>query len=198
MTRLTLLLCLLFAGACTSVGDYVEHDVTRLQAAMHKGDLTSRQLVAILSRADRDGRSGRAGAQRDHRNQPGRARDCGRPSITDAAAVGAARPPARYSCAAQGEYRYRRQDGDQRRLPRAREPPCIDDAFLVARLREAGRGHTRQGNLERMGKLPLDALVERLEQHRWPDTQSLRCCATLVARPAARPWPCLPAWRCLR
>jgi amidase len=59
MTRLTLLLCLLFAGACTSLGDYVEHDVTRLQAAMEQGEVSSRQLVAWylerIETVDRDG-----------------------------------------------------------------------------------------------------------------------------------------------
>ncbi len=61
MKRLTLFLCLLFVGACTSLGDYVEHDVARLQAAIEQGDLSSQRLVAWhLERIEAIDRSGPA------------------------------------------------------------------------------------------------------------------------------------------
>lgn len=59
MTRLNLgwlmPVMLLLAGACASVDerDYVEHDIAALQDALHNGDLTSRQLVQFyLDRID--------------------------------------------------------------------------------------------------------------------------------------------------
>ena len=49
-----------------------------------------------------------------------------------------------------------------------------EDAFVARRLREAGRRADRQGEPERMGELPLDAVVERVECARRPVPQPLR------------------------
>ena len=52
------------------------------------------------------------------------------------------------------------------------KPP--KDAFIVAALREGGRRHPRQDEPERVGQLPVHALVERLERPRRPDEESVR------------------------
>ena len=48
------------------------------------------------------------------------------------------------------------------------------DAFLVAQAARGGRGHPRQDQSQRVGQLPIDALVERLERTRRADAQSVR------------------------
>ena len=48
------------------------------------------------------------------------------------------------------------------------------DSRVAKRLREAGRRHPGQGQHERMGQLPRQLLLERLERRRRPDAQPLR------------------------
>ena len=72
------------------------------------------------------------------------------------------------------------------------------DAFIVQQLQGGRRDRHRQGEPVRVGELPLDPVVQRLERHRRPDEHGVRPRPQPVrlelgirrrARPPISPWP---------
>ena len=136
---------------------------------METGRETSRSLVEQVPGADRRGRSARPRAAQRPRTQPRRARDRRRRS-TPSGARGRVRGPLHgipillKDNIATGD----RMMTTAGSLALA-GAPAPADAFIVERLRAGGRRHPRQDQPQRVGELPVDAFVERLERPRRPD-----------------------------
>ena len=126
-----------------------------------------------LPRAHRGDRPPRAVASRRHRDEPRSAGD--RRHARRRAQVGEySRAVARHSGPREGQHRDRRPDGDQRRIAGVgrgrRAARCLPRRAAAGR----GRGALGQDEPERVGELPLDAVVERVERPRRPVPEPLR------------------------
>ena len=134
---------------------------------------------AAVSRAHRRDRPARAGDQlRSSSSTPMRSRSPR--SWTPSESGQGARAAARHSGADQGQHRYRRQDAHDRRIARARRQHRRA-RFVRRRAAARGRrGDPRQDESQRVGELPLDAFVERMERARRTDAQSVRARSNAV------------------
>ena len=150
-----------------------EATVARLQDAMRAGRLTAREItesyLARIEAVDRQGPDLRPVIETnpealDHRRRA-------RPGAQGRAR---ARAAARRPGPDQGQHRHRRPDDDHRRLAGAGRRDRGAGRRVAARAARGGRGDPREGEPERVGELPLDPLVERLERARRAVPQPLR------------------------
>ena len=152
--------------------DVVELSATDARDRMAAGQLTSEALTkAYLDRIADDRRCG-AEAGRGDRDQPEGRRRCRRARRRTQGRQGA-RAAARHPDADQGQRR-RRRHGQFRRLAGARRQPARGRRVHGDAPARGGRGDSRQDQPQRVGQLPLDALVVRLELARRADEESLR------------------------
>ena len=172
--------------------DLDELTIDAAQARMASGELSARQLVeAYLERIEAIDRAWTDAAQRA-RDQPGRARDCRRPRPRARRGT-RARPAARHARSGQRQHRHGGSHADHRRLAGA---AGRESRGRRARRRPAARGRRGgpgQGQPERVGQLPLDALLEWLERPRATDAQSVRARSQSGRfELRARAWRCRP------
>ena len=143
-----------------------------------------------VSRAHRRPRSAGPGAPQHHRDQSRRADDR-RPARRRTQEPRTARPAARHPDRDQGQHRDRGPDDDDGRIARARGRQAARGCVHRHAAAKRRRRHPRQDEPERVGQLPIVALLERLERARRPDAGiRTRSIAVLPARARARrsPW----------
>ena len=159
--------------------------IAQLQAALASRELSARELSEMcLARIDALDRSGPTLTSVIEVNPDALA--IAEALDQERGSEGVARAAARHPGPAQGQHRHRRPDADHGRLAGpGRLAGRAQDATVAARLRAGRRRHPRQDEHERVGQLPLDPLVQRLERARRADA----AIPTSSTAPPAAPAP---------
>ena len=153
--------------------DLEEATLADLQKKMQAGEESARSLVEKYRRRidalDRQGPSLHAVIELNPD-----ADDIAARLDAERASKGAAGAAARHPGPHQGQHRHGRPDDDHGRVARARRLDPRARRVRGAQAARGGRRHPRQDEPQRVGELPVHALVERVERPRRPGEEPVR------------------------